>query len=396
MATFALRRFSNPPTLRSIAPDRLLEFLDPFKDFFSERGYPLPEAASGADINYQALVDIFMSPSANTPKKLLDALFLVDEMSTPEDAAVLLEACEGKAVFASGPDQSSADIAVQVWLFDKDILERKHAERFLFKAKSFEYFQSKAMTPPVFETPTPATVGKLEGELDDWFDKKKRGRGTRVFIYPKDDEVWCLVRHGEPFKREEGLRSGAVESVCYRPLKYDVAVYDRQLGELRINARLVGEKKLYCQQFGKHLFRDEDCFPGRNKYTLEPLREYGADSLACGDIEGIESIVLVEIEFFWGGAYRARNVMKADDIFADLAEKQRQLPEGGRTIKAVFKVTFVDSKTPRSVTIKPSNVAQYTRDSDAALVEQWLKLREFIVERELQADEINVQALAGS
>ncbi|GIW55527.1 MAG: hypothetical protein KatS3mg082_1931 [Nitrospiraceae bacterium] len=219
--------------------------------------------------------------------------------------------------------------------------------------------------------------------------------GTRVFIYPKDDEVWFLVQHGEPFKREDSLQEGDISSVCYRPLKHDVVVYDRRLGELRVNARLVGEKRLYCQQFGKHLFGDETCFPSTSKYTLEPLREYGADALACGDVPGIEWITLTEVHLFWGGAQREIEIRKALDVFAALSERQRELPEHPRIIKAVFKVKFADSKTPRSVTIRPSNIATYTRDSDAALVEQWLELRGFIVHEETTQHEAVTEILAG-
>ena len=205
-----------------------------------------------------------------------------------------------------------------------------------------------------------------------------------------------MVRHGEPFKREESQDGADVSSICYRPIKYDVIVYDRQLDELRINAQLVGLKRLYCQQFGKHFFGDEDRFLRKNKYTLEPLREYGADSLACGDTSGIELITLTEVEFLGDGAYRARNVMKADDIFADLEHQRRQLPEGGRIVKAVFRVQFSDSSTPRSVKIKLSNVAQYTRDSDAELIEEWLTRRGFVVHQEEVKHAAVEQAMAGA
>ncbi|GIW56162.1 MAG: hypothetical protein KatS3mg082_2566 [Nitrospiraceae bacterium] len=396
MPTFRLRHFSNPETLKAIAPQRLLNFLDPFREFFASRNCTLPPVTSADGLDHQALVDVFMSPDGNTPKDLLDALFLVDEMSTPEGMDALLDAAQAaELALDPGSDHSPSDIAVQVWLLDRDILERKHAEQFLYRAKSFEYFQSDAEEPPPFNMPSLEAHRNLERELDDWFEHKKRGRGTRVFIYPKDDAVWFLVQHGEPFKREDSLQEGDVSSVCYRPLKHDVVVYDRRLGELRVNARLVGEKRLYCQQFGKHLFGDETCFPSTSKYTLEPLREYGADALACGDVQGIEWITLTEVHLFWGGAQREIEIRKALDVFAALSERQRELPEHPRIIKAVFKVKFADSKTPRSVTIRPSNIATYTRDSDAALVEQWLELRGFIVHEETTQHEAVTEILAG-
>ncbi|GIW90017.1 MAG: hypothetical protein KatS3mg109_0449 [Pirellulaceae bacterium] len=396
MPTFRLRHFSNPETLKAIAPQHLLNFLAPFRAFLASRNCALPPLASPDGLDHQALVDIFMSPDGNTPKDLLDALFLVDEMSTPEGMDALLDAAEtAQLPLGPGADHSPSDIAVQVWLLDRDLLERKHAEQFLYKAKSFEYFQSGAEEPPPFNPPSVEALRNLERDLDDWFEQKKRGRGTRVFIYPKDDEVWFLIRHGEPFRREESLEGGDISSICYRPLKHDVVVYDRRLGELRINARLVGEKKLYCRQFGKHFFGNENCFPTTSKYTLEPLRGYGAGALACGDVQGIEWIVLTEVHLLWGGTHREIEIRKATDVFAALSARHRELPEHPRIIKAVFKVKFADSKTPRSVTIRPSNIATYTRDSDAALVEQWLERRGFIVCEDRCEHEAVTEAMAG-
>lgn len=397
MATYRLRHFSSPHVLRTIEPERLLTFLQPYRAFFSAQGYDLPDPNSRHEIQYQQLVDIFMSPNDTSPRELLDALFLVDEMSSHDGMAILIDIANSEGItLDDGDEHSPADIAIQIWLKDSDILERKHAEQSQFKAKSFEYYQTTRDEPPSFTSLTTETRQRLERDLDNWFEEKRRGRGTRVFAYPDEHEVRFLVRHGEPFKREESLNGVAVSSVCYRPLKYDVIVYDRRLGELRINARLVGEKKLYRQQFGKHLFGDENCFPGTAKYTLEPLREYEADSVACGDIDGIESIVLTEVHFYWGGGQGEVEIRKASDVFAALQARKRRMPEQARIVKAVFKVKFSDSKTPRSVKIRPSNIAEYTRDCDAAVIEQWLALRGFIVMEEAGAHGPVAEALVGA
>jgi hypothetical protein len=337
-----------------------------------------------------------MSPSSSTPPELLDALFLVDEMSTREGMDSLIE--DGSLVGfvpADGDDQTPADIAVQAWLFDRDIVERKHAQQFLVRPKSFEYYKTDRTEAPPFALPTTDTLRALETSMDDWFETKKRGRNTRVFAYQKDEEVWFLVRHGEPFKREESLQGADVEAVCYRPSKYDVVIYNRLLGELRMNARSKGEKNLYREQFGFHLFGDSTYFSINKKYTLDPLRKYGVASLSCADVEGIESITLVELHLFWGGAQREIEVRKAADVFSALESRGRDIPEHPRLMKAVFKVKFADCKTPRSVTISPPNIAQYTRDSDAVILEEWLTQRGFIEQLEVGADVGAAKALAG-
>lgn len=59
----------------------------------------------------------------------------------------------------------------------------------------------------------------------------------------------------------------------------------------------------------------------------------------------------------------------------------------GRLIKGVFSVKFVGVKKPRTVTIRPSNIATYERDSDSELVEIWLRRRGFILAGVDETDE---------
>ncbi len=248
---------------------------------------------------------------------------------------------------------------------------------------------------PKFKRQTEQQLKALAKELDDWFEEKKRGRGSRVLLFDKDDGVWFLVRHGEPFKREESIDGIKASSVYYRPLKYDVLVYSPQIGELRVNARSKGEKQLYRTKFGKHLFGNEDIFPGTQKYTLDPLREMGEDSLAPGDVEGIDWVNLREVQFLFGGNPWELVTRKADDYFALLKSRKKEFPESGRIVKATFQVKFSDAKTPRSVVIKPSNIAQFTRDDDSVLVEQWLEARGFIIKGEDQESDQPQKVLAG-
>ncbi len=397
MATFRLRRFSCPEILKGVAPQRLIAFLEPQRRFFTSRGFAMPPPGSTEELDFKGLIEIFMSPDVKTPKELIDALFFVDEMATTEGMdSLLAEATRQRLKLDPGTDHSPADVAVQVWLLDKDLLERKHAEQFLVKPRSFESYQTDRSPVPPFKPPTAAQLRNLEQALDDWFEQKQRGRGARVFPYTRDDGVWFLVRHGEPFKREESLDGTEPSSVCYRPSKYDVLVYLPAIGEVRINARSKGEKQLYCAQFGKHLFADENFFPGTNKYTLDPLRESGEASLRCADVKGLEWIKLKEVHLYWGGPQSEVEIRKADDVFAALKGRNRSLPETARLIRAVFQVKFTDSKTPRSVTIRPSNIAQFTRDSDAEQVEEWLDKRGFIISKAVEEHETARAAMASA
>jgi len=93
----------------------------------------------------------------------------------------------------------------------------------------------------------------------------------------------------------------------------------------------------------------------------------------------MEWVRLKEIQYFWGGAEKEIEIRKANDIFAAYSGSGRAMPKKARIIRASFQVKFTDSKTARTVTIRPSNIAQYTRDSDASVVEDWLTRRGFII-----------------
>jgi len=380
MATYNLRRFSHSEALKTIDRGRLLTFLLPHKDYFSGRGMALPSKTGSDGLDYDALASILVSPDTDTPPELANALFFIHEMSTTEAMDSLLTAAsESSLPLDSTGEQAPADIAMQVWLQDRDLLERKHAEQFLTSKRSFEYYQAEANPLPKFKKPSAATLKAMEKDLDDWFENKKRGRGARVFVFPKDDGVWFLVRHGDPFRREGAMDGTKSSSVLYRPEKFDVLAYDTKLGEIRMNAASKGEKDLYRKQFGKHLFDDEEFFPGQEKYTLEPLRADGADSLKCGDVDGLDWVKLKEVQYYWGGAHNEIEVRKADDIFAAMEKKGRSMPKKVKIIRASFQVKFTDAKTPRSMTVKPPYAAQYTRDSDSAAIEDWLTKRGFVL-----------------
>ena len=383
MATYNLRRFAQPAVLKAIAPKCLHEFLGPYRPYFDGRALSLPSPNASNGLDYERLVEVLMSPDTGTPKGLVDALYFVNEMSTDESMDLLLEEAETNGILLDGkPDPTAADVAVQVFLQDRQLLERKHAEQFLTRPRSFEYFQTEARPVPAFRQPSRETLATLERDLDDWFEKKKRGRGSRVFVYPKGDSIWFLVRPGDPFRREGSLDGGRTSSVFYRPEKHDVLVYEPALGDLRMNACNKGEKETYRREFGRHLFGDEEFFPGTGKYTLEPLRTAGPASIVCTDIDGMDWVRLKEVQFLWGGAQREIEIRKANDIFAALEGRGRSLPAMTPIIRASFHVKFTDAKNPRTVTIRPSNIAQYTRDSDADVVEDWLQRRGFIEQDE--------------
>jgi hypothetical protein len=199
--------------------------------------------------------------------------------------------------------------------------------------------------------------------------------------------MWFLIRHGDLFRREATLVNGQSSSVAYRPEKYDLVVFNQLTNELGINAKTEKIRNEYRKQFGFYLFGRDNQFAGTSKYSLEPIRELGEQSLNVIDVPGIQWVRLTYLEWTVRVVDIEVRSAKAPDLFGHFATRNFAIPEYWTLKKATFKVRFDDNPTPRSVTIKPSNVALYSRDEDAGVVEEWLTRRGFITQGQVHGSE---------
>lgn len=379
MATsFKLRNFSNPAILKAIAKPLLTQFLQRYDVFFAGRQLSL---APQQEIDYERLASILMSPGEDTPPELLDALFFIDEMSLPQCYDDLLNKLPSIEIPASSlSEPTTADLAVLIWLKSPGTLETMHAEQFMVHAKKYDLFlPTIPVIPPMVEL-TETVINAIEHDLNEWFETQKRGRGTKVFVFRRDGLVWFLIRHGEPYKRQGTLKNAESSSIFFRPEKFDVLVYDPQLAEFSIHTDTKGEKKAYCKFVGKHLFGSGALFNVDNcgdKYTLEPLRTEGPDSLVCTDVEGIESVRLSEVQFRHDSSASHLEIHRSGNVFEALDAQGRCIPEDVRLIRASFKVLFTNADRPRTVSVRPPNSAIFDRESDREVVSEWLTLRGF-------------------
>jgi hypothetical protein len=397
MASLRLRSFTNLVSLKAIEPKRLLTLLQPYKDYFKKRGFPLPHAKLLDTNYYERLIAILSSPTADTPPELLDTLFLIDEMAHRDRVERLFESITPEQLgFGPNDRPSPADVACEAWLRFPDLLGNQHASIYALKSRSFEFYQAADHQAGDLTMPGPETLRQIEAKLDQWFEPRLWGKGSRVLMYPSASGVLFLIRHGQPFRREESYDDGQIGILCYRPVRYDVVIYDQDVGELRINATSRGQRDLYRRVFGEFLFGSDEYFPGISKYTLEPLRTEGRSSMACGDVEGIDRVQLSEVHILLGGIHEEIRIEKASDLFQAMEDRDRELPHYGRLVKAVLKVKFAGSPRVRSVTIRPPNVAIYTRDGDASIVEPWLQRRGFITVSDRASDQAAAEVLASA
>ena len=153
MATLNPRRFAQPDSLKAINPIRLLAFLAPYQDYLTGRGLIWP-ASAPPEFDYETLAGLLMRPDDQMPNRMVDALYFVHEMATPEEMDSLIRAAGEEGVeIDHDPDTTPADIAAQLWMKAPDLLERLHAEVLVMKPRSFTHFKSEKQGPRAFIPP---------------------------------------------------------------------------------------------------------------------------------------------------------------------------------------------------------------------------------------------------
>jgi hypothetical protein len=365
----------------------LLAWLRPSAGYLENQGLKLPETFTATQngapawIDYDKLGEIFMNPTAEMPPKLLESVFLIQEMANPPGMDLLLAAAEAHGMdFGHRDDLSPADVAVQFWLMNPRLLENLHSCHEITRPRSFRYFSTDASPVPDFSGPTPQQVADLEQRLNSFYVAWKCGKGARVFSYEQGPEWWFLVRHGAPCRREGAMQDGEPTSICYRPQKHDVMKYDKTRGEMAVNCCCDRERRVLLRHFGAALFGRHDFFPGTAKYSLAPLL-LGRSCLACANQFGIERIGLIEVEFYFREEPWKCVRHKASDIFELVERGELQWPRKAEEIvRATFKVKFKRARRARRLTIVPCNKALYARDSDSGVLERFLKAGGFVMD----------------
>lgn len=372
MKIYNLRRFSKPEFLRQVAPELLLAFLHRFPEFDID-------LKKDGKIDYEKLGQRLASPKGKINTGMFDALALIDEISAERNFDLLHDAVGNKPYSAKlGDDASAADLALLLWLHEPRKLEQLHAKFSGNAPRSFVYFYGESIEKQQMVPPSRHLRQKLARLLNRIFHRKRRGRTVRIVVFEEPDEYCFMLRKGEPLTRDSSITpDGKTNCIYYRPERFDIAVLRPKISEIRlaIYRKAPWIVEAYRTLFGYVFYGDREYFNGDDVFTLEPLLDQGERALKCDEIEGMESVTLVQCKF-------ATDKGEIAAIHGTLAIKvvkglKLDLLENAKIISAKFRIKFTDSKAERMVTIKAGNMAEFKYDDDGRRIEEWLTKRGF-------------------
>lgn len=385
MVRFNPKSFAQPDLLKTIQPGNLIRLLEPCRAFLEDRGWSLPRE-DGSEIDYLKLSGILAQPDEFMDSQVVEGLHVIGNLGTDGNFDQLLDIARRNFIEVD-MEATAADLAAQIWIEVPQALVLKEREAGSHRRRRFESLRARDPEDVLPPEQLPIHFDELEADLEGWFTANKRGVGCRVIRTDLPGEIRFLVQHGQLCKREPSRKGPQSTCTFFRPERTDLVIYDALNNELRISTSTIGELRLYRDKFGKHVFGDPEKFVYAQKFTLAPLKTDGVGSLQCRDVGGIEWVRLTEIEYAWPCAFDYTEKHKADDLFKALELKRRGIEEQADLLHARFAVKLVGETNSRPVVVQPPNIAEYGRGEEAAIIEQWLRVRGFVLLGSVADDE---------
>ncbi len=367
MAKPKIKRFGNPDFLRKIKPESLLQLLRSFDDFFRLRGMDF----SGLSLNDEQLDQLsalIISPPNSCPGAFLDAVDMLDTLST-NDGLDELRMVDGELVRkVQKSGDSAGDIAVKIWLLDRTALERIYTKFSIDRGRTMKCFSPGKGHQPL--TPDRAVCSAMEEDLKfvcaDLFDSPT----CDVLSFDDDDGYAFLIRHAEHVKRFEVLDDNHKRDTrAIRLIKHDVAfVY--HTGEVLLSGRSDGVRETYRSVFSQHLFGDKRTLVPSRRFTLEPLRR-GRDCLNSADLDASASPMLRELQIQRKGTSRSIFI-RGDNVFDELEEYGADYLRSFQLVRGRFTINVEGERKAPAVVICPGQDV-IRGDIHHPVVKQWLE-----------------------
>lgn len=373
-----LKRFGSLPFLQGIDKPRFIRpLLGPHRAYFKAQGIDLDKLDNSPESD-TSLLAVFTKAKAPLPGELSEALYEIDDLADDVGHDRLADTANYMGVrVATGGDLTPGEYAIHVYLHHQRVFRRTSDKGVFQKVKSYDEFQ--ALKDRKLSIPGREVLAALEQRCANWFKENDRGAVCEIEAYEERDEIQFSVFHGR-LMRSQGTYDDTKRSrVTFRGQAQDSVTYDNRTFTLKVHAQAPAEKAFYRMEFAQALFGDANHFPDDNRYTLDVLRERGADALVL--VPGVSEARWTDVWIATLDDERYVTKHGSTDLAATIRRHAQPVLTGGKLLRAGIVLKYGEKGRARKLWIRPPNVAIYDRHRDAEATERFLAANGIIVRR---------------
>jgi hypothetical protein len=189
-----------------------------------------------------------------------------------------------------------------------------------------------------------------------------------------------------------------VRPEIFRPAQQDFISYNRETGQVEIEAGFEAEETKLRRCFAECCLGDADFFEGDDAANRISLQELANPEFALTTPEGSGiSAALTELKFSLKQKHGPRLYVCSKDVLETLElNGLRRKLDGDRIAKAVFKITFPDDQRGKRVEVSGPNKIKFKRATHAEDVFQLLRDWELLLVEEEDEDAVELRVASAA
>lgn len=371
-------KLTKPEAVRCFSPMLLAELLGRYSELLEAQDIQLPIFSTDTLMSAGKIEELFLcdgDPSGQgTP--LCEAIHQADHLASPEGRESILRLAEQQNI--SIPSEAAAtnhDLALWTWLHHPRLLKSVARRVKVHDGDSYFHYGPVNGTVAV-PGYLPDIIQKFQHSLRSHYKAISKGSFIQVLDVLQGDELWFMIRHGSHLKRRSIIddETNTIDSICFRGEESDIIIYNRIHGSLKI--RYTDDKTLRVlrESFGHFFFGNSDYLAADEIFDLDRFKEQGCSFMASTIVSGIDSVVLEEVRYMLpGGSDRTIHEKMPKPLHGLHGCSSVVTPNAFLVDSVHLGFKFEDSHQYLSVRLSSPNKSTYARESDAWLVEQWLR-----------------------
>jgi len=370
-----LTKFANPEIFRRFDAPLLAQFLALKEDVLAARGLVIPALPTKENMPYDEIAKFFLSAD-DSLLELYQAICLIGSLAAKHGRGAIFAVAKEAKIKIPRWLSSHYDLALWVWLNHPKIAEHAGYRLKMHNTRSFHYFSSFLDEKAPALDYTQANIDRFAAKMATYYSAVSKGGAVKIFDVMEGDELWLLIRHGGYLERRGDVdeKTGEVETVCFRDEEYDVVIYNKRHFELKIRNATNATMERLKLEFGTVFFGSLHTFVQRETFPLQALRETDLNFLKTVKVPGIKEVKISEVRYSLPGCVTKTVHEKSADLIMASNPREPIVPVAAFDVNfAKLKFVFEGEAKGRSVDLYPPNKSSFGRESDAPLVEAWLR-----------------------
>jgi hypothetical protein len=330
---------------------------------------------SMASLDVPRFREFLINGSGEGKDDLVENLYMAYDLCTERGHEDLVAACEEYGYQPDAKGELPVEcVSLKVRSENEDAFTLAYARYALWRAESFAIYRGKAAMAIKDVGIAPAA---LQAKLVETFKGQKSSDRVLIRHYPEGAYTNFIVYHEKRTKAElifKGTPTDPkVSPTILRPARQDFISYNRETGQVEIEAGSGKEEAALRQAFAESCLKDPEFFESpasADRFNLDRIAE---EDFAM-PVDEEHSATLAELHFSLKQQHGPSFVVRSKNVMETLDNNYlRKRLVGGTIRRAVFKIQFPDDQKGKRIEVSGTNKIKFRRATHANDVFRYLR-----------------------